>query len=303
MAKRPDCLQVNPDNVLGMVVGVSLVSVVAVPGFGSLIGAMLEGSPAAIAAGTATAAGVAAFLGGAIMFLILAPGFTCDTADYDGCVAGVVNAIDLGIEGGNSAFPWMERHPCVQLVPKSSYWEFLVRPETIDDSAPAGVHCMQTGRLSTPYILCYYRSEKLCNASEGAVLGGVGGGIGGMLISMVVVAAIGCTAVIFCALALLLAALIGAAAVLIGMFVGGQAGAASGTTTTVEDSDDGVDLHVGDYVTLKGKFGYGQQTERIGWFITETAIHGRSTGTAPFPHTDPDFNLTHDDCPVPPVVN
>lgn len=294
MAERPPCLTVEPSNVLGIIVGASFVGVIGIPAFASLIGGMLEGSAAA----TAGAAGGAAFLGGLIMFVILAPSFNCQTADYDGCVAGVVNAIDLGIESGGGAFPWMERHPCVQLVPKSSYWEFMMRPESIEDDPPQGVHCMPAGRLSTPYILCYYRSEKLCNASEGAALGGIGGGIGGMLISMAVVAAIGCATVILCALALLLAALIGAAAVFVGMFVGGQAGAASGSTTTVEDSEDGVDLHVGDYVTLKGKFGYGQQTERMGWFITETAIHGRSTGTTPFPHTDPDNNLTHDDCPV-----
>lgn len=301
MPERPHCIEVSPDNALGLIAGASLVGLGAIPAFASLIGAMLEGSPAAVAGATAGASGGAAFLGGAIAFLLLMPTFTCKAGTYDGCVAGVVNAIDLGIEGGNSAFPWLERHPGVQLVCKSAYWDFLVRPETIDDSPPQGVRCMPTGRHS-PYIMCYFRSEKLCNASEGAVLGGIGGGIGGMLTSMVVVAAIGCATVILCALALLLAALIGAAAVVVGMVIGGQAGAASGTTTEVEDSEDGVDMQVGDYVTLKGKFDYNTQTtERIGWFITDTAIHGRSTGSPPFSHFDPDEHLTEDACPLPDV--
>jgi hypothetical protein len=300
MAERPPCLTVEHNNALGIVVGASFVGVIGIPAFASLIGGMLEGSAAA----TAAASGGAAFLGGMIMYVILAPSFTCAPADYDGCIAGVVNSIDLGIEDGGGVFPWMERHPCVQLVPKSSYWEFMMKAETMEDDPPQGVFCMPTGRVSTPFMMCYYRSEKLCNASEGAALGGVGGGIGGMLTSMVVVAAIGCAALITCLLALLLAALIGAAAVVVGMVIGGQAGAASGTSTTVEDSEDGVNLHVGDYVTLKGKFGYDSQTTaRIGWFITETAIHGRSTGAPPFTNADPDANLTNDDCPVPPVVN
>ncbi len=294
MAERPECLPDPTDSALGYVVGFSFVGIIMTPILVSLADTLLGASATVIG----SVAGGGAFIGGAIIFILLMPSFTCKAGTYDGCVAGVVNAIDLGIESGNSAFPWLERHPGVQLVTKSMYWDFLIKPETLEDSPPSGVRCIPTGRHS-PYIMCYFRSETLCNASEGAVLGGVGGGIAGILTSIAVVDAIACATVILCLLALLLTLVIGAAAVVIGMLVGGQAGAASGTTTEVEDTEEGVALQVGDYVTLKGKFWYGtQQGERIGWFITETAIHGRSTGSPPFSFADPDANLTNDDCPV-----
>ncbi|KFN42596.1 hypothetical protein N789_13225 [Arenimonas oryziterrae DSM 21050 = YC6267] len=282
-----------PTNPIGWAVAFSAIPIVLTP----IIATFADEISQTIVGLSGGLAGGAAFIGGIIVLIALVPTATCEAGTMKGCIAGVVNAVDPGVDGGDAALPWMESHPSVQLVCKSSYWPFLMEAETEQTNPPAGAWCIETGRHS-PYIVCYYYSEVLCNASKGALAGAAIGGVAGVLVAIAVVAAIACSSVIGCLFALLLAALIGAAFVFGGMMAGGHAGAAAGTDIEVEDSEDGVNVQVGDYVTLKGKFGYGQQTERIGLFIEETAIHGRSTESAPFSFTDPDSNLTDDDCPV-----
>jgi hypothetical protein len=42
---------------------------------------------------------------------------------------------------------------------------------------------------------------------------------------------------------------------------------------------------------------------RVYWFVENTILHGRSSGSPPYSHTDPDANLNPDGCPpsTPPI--
>ena len=120
---------------------------------------------------------------------------------------------------------------------------------------------------------------------------------------MAIDAAIGCSAsgpfYLLCLLVvLIIAAIVVAVAALIGALIGGLIGkAAAGSDDPITD---GTGLTIGDYVTTPGNLIImgNLDNARACWFVIEGGhtVHGRSTGSAPFSHLDPDANLTVDAC-------
>jgi hypothetical protein len=136
----------------------------------------------------------------------------------------------------------------------------------------------------------------VCAAGLGSTIGGIVGAVGGILAGVAIAAAIGCATIIFCLIAILVAIVVAVVVVLVAAFIGGQIGHAAATNTA--PAAGGTPLVVGDNVTTKGGLltsAY-DQGARVYWFVTETTLHGRSTGSAPFSHTDPDANLPIDAC-------
>ncbi|HEY6045032.1 MAG TPA: hypothetical protein VIU65_00430 [Pyrinomonadaceae bacterium] len=219
--------------------------------------------------------------------------------DPDGlaaCSAGVVNGIE---ESFNSAsdelFPFTAQHNRVDVVVKSIYW-FLVQ------SGAFFVKCAGDA-LGSPMIQSFYETDAVCAAGLGATIGGGVGVVGGILLGVLAGAAIGCATIILCLLALLIAAIIAAATVIVGAFIGGQIGKAAAGDSAPTETDTGNAIQVGDYITTKGNLITSGDFDgaRVYWFVTNTTLHGHSTGTPQFSFTDPDANLTTDACP-PPVV-
>ncbi len=216
------------------------------------------------------------------------------------CSAGVVNGIE---ESFNSAsdelFPFTAMHDRVDVVIKSMYW-FLAQ------NGAFFIKCAGDA-LGSPMILSFYESDEVCGAGLGATIGGGVGVIGGILLGVLAGAAIGCATIILCLLALLIAAIIAAVVVIVGAFIGGQIGKAAAGDSTPSASDTGNAVQVGNYITTKGNLITSGDVDgaRVYWFVTNTTLHGRSTGTPEFSFTDPDTNLTPpgagDACP-PPII-
>jgi hypothetical protein len=238
-----------------------------------------------------------ALLGAAVFFAVALNSPDCSPGGYSGCVAGVVNNIDLAGEDSGSIFPWREGHPNVQLVTKSIYWPFLIQPDGIDGPEMEGVRCTSGGRHS-PYIVCRYKSDRVCRSHAGALAGGVIGGVGGLYVGILIMAAVACTNFITCLIGAIIAAIAATVVTIISVIIGGQAGAASAGSQHPEDSEDSVEVRVGDFVTLKGKF-QDEQSVLVGHFVQETSIHGSSMHVPPFFHGDLDTEFTEDNCPVP----
>ena len=213
------------------------------------------------------------------------------------CSAGVVNGIE---ESFNSAadeiFPFTAMHDRVDVVVKSMYW-FLVQ------NGAFFIKCAGDA-LGSPMLQSFYETDEVCAAGLGATIGGGIGVIGGILLGVLAGAAIGCATIILCLLALLIAAIIAAVVVLVGAFIGGQIGKAVANNSRPLPSGPGAaPIQLGDYITTKGNLITSGDLDgaRVYWFVTDTTLHGRSTGAPEFSFTDPDTNLTNDACP-PPVI-
>jgi hypothetical protein len=218
------------------------------------------------------------------------------------CSAGVVNEIvEAFNEGADELFPFTAMHDRVDVVVKSNYWHLVQNNAEF-------VKCA-SDPLSSPIIQGLYETPEVCAAGLGATIGALVGAIGGIILGILLGAALGCAATgpfyLLCLLlAIIIAAIVAAVIALIGAFIGGQIGKAIAEETTPSASD-GNALQTGDYVTTKGNLAIIGNFDgaRVYWFVTETTLHGRSTGSPQFSHTDPDTNLTTDACPIeqPPI--
>jgi hypothetical protein len=209
-----------------------------------------------------------------------------------GCSAGVINGTVPGFDStANALFPFTAMHDRVDVVVKSSYWHLI-------ETNSLFVHCAGDADES-PIVHCYYEDEAVCAAGLGSTIGAGLGALGGILLGALAGAAIGCATIILCVLAIIVAFIVAAAVVLAGAFLGGQTG-----RLVAEESDPtattGEALAAGDYVTTKGDLtSLGDDDgARVYWFVDETTLHGRSSGSPEFSYRDPDANLNPDACPV-----
>lgn len=215
-----------------------------------------------------------------------------------GCSSGVVESATEAFDSvANDVFPFTANHNRLDVVVKSMYWA-LVQLNAFF------IYC-GSHPDAPPLFRCYYYTKSVCAAGLGSVIGGVAGAVGGILLGALAAAAIGCATIILCIFALLLGAIIAAAVVLAGAYIGGTAGRVLADDTD-PTSSAGEAIELGHYVTTKGKLIVSGDDEgaRVYWFVDDTSLHGKSTGSPPFSYTDPDMNLPVDACPAPidPIV-
>jgi hypothetical protein len=214
-------------------------------------------------------------------------------ATLKSCSAGVIQAV---IPAFNSAtdelFPFTAMHDRVDVVVKCEYWPLVVTNSLF-------VEC-NVDPDTSPMIRCYYKTSAVCAAGLGSTIGGGVGVVGGILLGVLAGAAIGCATVILCIFALLAALIIAAVTVLVAALVGGLIGQAAAGGSNPATASDGTVLTVGDYVsTCGGVLTSGDDDgSRVYWFVNTTILHGKSSGSAPFDHSDPDCNLIPDACPT-----
>jgi|SRR5215831_4520524 len=213
------------------------------------------------------------------------------------CSAGVVNGIEDSFNSAaDEIFPFTAQHKRVDVVVKSMYW-FLVQ------NLAFFIKCAKDP-AGSPMIQSFYETDEVCAAGLGSTIGGGIGVIGGILLGVLAGAAIGCATIILCLLALIVALIVAAVTVLVGAFLGGQIGkAVSNNSRPLPTGPGNAPIQVGDYITTKGNLITSGDFDgaRVYWFVTDTTLHGRSTGTPEFSFTDPDTNLTMDACP-PPII-
>lgn len=213
----------------------------------------------------------------------------------DTCSAGVIEEAFPSFDDWHEwMFPFAASHPRIDVVVKCNYWNLV-------DQGGATVVCNDDPERS-PILSAFFDSAEVCAAGGGALVGAAIGGIGGIVAGVAIGAAIGCSAsgpfYLLCLLVvLLIVAIVVAVAALVGAFIGGMIGkAAAGDDDPVGDAG----LTVGDYVTTPGNLIIMGDLDnaRAYWFVTDGGhtVHGRSTGSAPFSHLDPDANLTVDAC-------
>jgi hypothetical protein len=183
-------------------------------------------------------------------------------------------------------------HDRVDVVVKCEYWPLVELNSQF-------VEC-NTDADASPMLRCYYKTSAVCLAGLGSLIGALLAVVPGILAGVAIAATIGCvaTAVILCIIALIVALVIAAAIVLIGACLGGL-----DTMTTPPNpptASDGTVLMVGDYVTTCGGLltSTDDDGSRVYWFVDTTIQHGKSIGSAPFSHTDPDANLLQDGCGI-----
>ncbi|HVG28576.1 MAG TPA: hypothetical protein VM864_02545 [Pyrinomonadaceae bacterium] len=234
----------------------------------------------------------------AVVFTVLA--FAIDRCSHpDGlntCSSGVVNEIVESFdEAADEVFPFIAMHDRVDVVVKRDYWHLV-------QNAAQFVKCAGDS-IGSPIIQCLYETPAVCAAAVGATVGAIVGGIGGIVVGIIVGAAIGCAGsgpfYFFCLLlACIIAAIIAAVIALVGAFIGGQIGKAAADDPSPTNTE-GSNIRLGDYITTKGNLIVSASFDgaRVYWFVTETTLHGQSTGSPQFSHTDPDTNLTMDACP------
>ena len=214
----------------------------------------------------------------------------------DTCSAGVIEEVFPSFDDWSEwVFPFAASHPRIDVVVKCDYWDLAA-------NGGATVVCNDDAERS-PIISAIFHSSEVCAAGGGAIAGAAIAGIGGIIAAVAIGAAIGCSAsgpfYLLCLLVvLIIAAIVVAVAALIGALIGGLIGkAAAGSDDPITD---GAGLTIGDYVTTPGNLIImgNLDNARVYWFVTEGGhtVHGRSTGSAPFSHLDPDANLTVDAC-------
>jgi hypothetical protein len=156
--------------------------------------------------------------------------------------------------------------------------------------------------LMSPILRGYYKSDKVCGAGVGAVIGVLVGAAVGIFLGVLAggaIASLACGPFAWlCLIAAVLVALIVAAAVAI---AGAIAGGLIGRAAASEDppvADDGRTIAQGDYVSTRGGLltSGDDAGARVYWFVTGTTLHGRSSLSSPFSHTDPDSALVPDAC-------
>lgn len=212
-----------------------------------------------------------------------------------GCMAGVIERITPAFsDAGSSLFAFASPHDRVDLVVKQQYWDFIdVRSEY--------VFCSDADQ--SPMVPCFYYTPAVCNAGIGASVGAGVGAVAGVIVAAVAIAAIGCATIILCILALIVAVLIAAVAAIICAVAGGEIGRAATPQPGPSAGDEGsggAALTVGEYISAQGTLLKSGDLDNalVFYFVTHTTVHGNSTGSPSFSHTDPDANLVPDACPV-----
>lgn len=212
------------------------------------------------------------------------------------CWAGAVNTITESFDSGwDAVFPSGAMHPRVDVVVKCAYWPLT--------TAGVGfVACSsEPANTGSPMIQTYYKSDKVCSAGLGAVIG-AGAVAAGLIVAAIAIGVIGCATIIFCLVALLVALVIGVIAVLAGAAIGGAIGRAA-----AEDDEptagDGSEIATGDLVTINGTLLTMGNFElaNVGWWAKSTTVHGAVAGSPPYTDVQAEELLT-DACPVRDVI-
>ncbi len=214
----------------------------------------------------------------------------------DTCSAGVIEEVFPSFDDWSEwVFPFAASHPRIDVVVKCNYWDLV-------GNGGATVVCNNDPQRS-PILTAFFHSSEVCAAGVGAIVGAAVAGIGGIIAGVAIGAAIGCSAsgpfYLLCLLVvLLIVAIVVAVAALVGALIGGMIGKAAAGDDDPVGGDTG--LTIGDYVTTPGNLIIMGDLDnaRAYWFVAESGhtLHGRSTGSAPFSHLDPDANLTVDAC-------
>jgi hypothetical protein len=210
----------------------------------------------------------------------------------DGCSAGVVNGgVPSFSSTSEQVLAFNAQHNRLDVVVKSAYWDLV-------ETNALWIFCAGD-RDQSPLIHAYYKNPQVCAAGLGATIGGGVGVVGGILLGCIAGAAIGCATVILCIVAILVALIVAAATVIVAAVIGSQVGrAVAGGAGPAASTGEA--LRTGDYVTTKGSVVSldDDSGARVYWFVDDTTLHGRSTGSPEFSFRDPDANLNPDACPV-----
>lgn len=296
MSDRPVC-GIQP----GEVIGDPVTGVIAVVGvIGTLVSVItgavnLAGGAAAFTLAGMGGIGLAGVAGAAAVFGVTIYMLYNRCAPRDGgvrCWAGVVNGITDSFDSGwDVLFPSGAMHPRVDVVVKERFWPLVVQNAdfVVCSPPPPG--------FGSPIIMTFYKSAAVCAAGVGAMVG-AGIGVAAAVAIAIAIGAIGCATIILCLLALLIAAIIGAVIAIAGAMAGGAIGRAVAGDDSPHTSD-GVDIAVGDLLTVNGKLLKMEEFENanVGWWGQATTKHG-SVATQP-PYSDSDAaQLVEDSCPL-----
>lgn len=209
------------------------------------------------------------------------------------CSAGVVEQVVPAFNRvSDRIFPFTAQHDRIDVVVKCLYWPLVqLDADFVQCNGDPG---------KSPILRGYYHNAKVCGAGFGATIGAGIGAVGGILLGALAGAAIGGATIILCLLAQLTALIVAAATAIIAAVAGGQIGRAAAGGPPSPMADDDNTIHSGDYVTTRGGLltSGADDGARVYWFVEHTTLHGRSTSSSPFDHTDPDANLAIDACPL-----
>jgi MFS family permease len=211
-------------------------------------------------------------------------------AGLDTCSAGVIKAVFPSFsDWTETVFPFTANHPRIDVVVKSKYWPLV-------GIGGATVVCNNDAQKS-PVLSAFFHNSQVCGAGVGAIVGAAVGGIAGIFLAVIAAGAIGCTgALVFYLLCLLLVIVVAAIIVAVMALAGAAIGGGIGRDTTRANDPTRniprIGLTIGDYVTTPGNLIISGDLggARTYWFVGagKHATHGRSRGTAPFSHLDPD---------------
>jgi hypothetical protein len=270
--------------------------------FGAIFGVI--GGAVGVLGGLGALPGIVAALGGAaaggavtgalavISVLILIGLFVADRCTepmgLNQCIAGCVsNIVESFSDAWEYLVPFAAKPNRVDVTVKSFYWDFLEQNQ-------AYVFCSTDPYpMRSEIMLCYYFTDRVCNAGKGSIIGATVGGVAGVIAGAATVAAIGCATIILCIFALILAAIIAAAAAIVGAFIGGNiAQAVTPDNPPAAGSGDGNIVKTGQFVTLNGNMikNGEDNNANVLWFVHDTQIHGKiADGThQPYSYCDID---------------
>jgi len=301
---RPKCGTNIPSGSLStttIVTGVVSGGFSAAGAVGTIGGILEKGAPAA-ASYPLAAAVVAAAIVVAVVIYFAVERCKENPDGLQGCMAGVIEMITPAFTGSweEAVFAFSSPHDRVDVVVKSSYWDFI---------EPRSDYVFCSKNDDSPMVPCFYYSPAVCNAGIGASVGAAVGAVAGLLLAAVAVAAIGCATWILCIFALLVAVILAVAAAILGAVAGGEIGKAAtpqpGPTSSGSQLIPAQPLQVGDYVTEQGNLVKSGDLNNalVFYFVKNTILHGHSINHPSYSHADPDENLQPDGCPMeaPPV--
>jgi hypothetical protein len=288
-----------------------------------------------VAIGPVLAAALVAFVVGVAvaLALILIIGYfradRCNDAPGSAeCIAGVVSTI---VPSFQSAMDWLlpftAMHDRVDVTLKSGTTDIPGRYWDVAETGGAYVYCSSDEFPRKSEILrTYFKSSKVCNGADGALLGAVIGAAIGVALAVVVAAAVA-AALIFgggCALlglesfgvacivlaivaAVIIAIAVVAACVIIGAAIVGII-AVEMTRDTAPADAHGAHIIVSDFITVHGNMlrRDHDNTANVFWWVTidpeekAPALSGRADGipSNPFSHCEVDEQFALDACPT-----